>query len=160
MSLDVRERRVAGADLSTSSARRGSILGWIAIIVGLIAVGIVGASIVGGGEWSQRESLDPESAAPTGTRALARILAEQGVEVRVVRSHEQAAAELRDGAATLVLPDAPALSDDAISALAAPAADVVLIDPRSRTLRLIADGANAVGVAADALVQPTRPVCV
>lgn len=154
MSLDVRERRVAGADLSTSSARRGSILGWIAIVAGLIAVGIVGASIVGGGEWSQRESLDPESAAPTGTRALARILAEQGVEVRVVRSHEQAAAELRDGAATLVLPDAPALSDDAISALAAPAADVVLIDPRSRTLRLIADGANAVGVADDALVQP------
>lgn len=154
MSLDTRERRAARADLPTTRARRGSAVGWIAIVAALIAVGIVGASIVGGSEWSQRESLDPESAAPTGTRALARILADQGVDVRIVRSHEQAAAALRETAATLVLPDAPALSDEAISALTTPATDVVLIDPRSRTLRLIADGANAVGVADDALVQP------
>ncbi|WP_341577895.1 DUF4350 domain-containing protein [Microbacterium schleiferi] len=154
MSLDTRERRAARADLPTTRARRGSAVGWIAIVAGLIAVGIVGASIAGGSEWSQRESLDPESAAPTGTRALARILADQGVDVHIVRSHEQAAAALSETAATLVLPDAPALSDEAISALAAPATDVVLIDPRSRTLRLIADGANAVGVADDALVQP------
>lgn len=154
MSVDLGGYRGAKTVIPTSRARRGSALGWIAIVAGLIAVGIVGASIVGGSEWSQRESLDPESAAPTGTRALARILADQGVDVRIVRSHEQAAAALSETAATLVLPDAPALSDEAISALAAPATDVVLIDPRSRTLRLIADGANAVGVADDALVQP------
>lgn len=154
MSVDLGGHRRANTVLPTPGARRGSALGWIAIVAGLIAVGIVGASIVGGSEWSQRESLDPESAAPTGTRALARILADQGIDVRIVRSHEQAAAALRETAATLVLPDAPALSDDAIATLTAPAADVVLIDPRSRTLRLIADGANAVGVADDALVQP------
>ncbi|WP_292711766.1 DUF4350 domain-containing protein [Microbacterium sp. 67-17] len=154
MSVDLGGHRGAKTVAPTTSTRRGSAVGWIAIVAGLIAVGIVGASIVGGSEWNQRESLDPESAAPTGTRALARILADQGVDVRIVRSHEQAAAALRETAATLVLPDAPALSDEAISALTAPATDVVLIDPRSRTLRLIADGANAVGVADDALVQP------
>lgn len=149
-----RRQRSAGAESPAPSTRRGSALGWIAIVAGLIAVGIAGASILGGGEWAQREALDPESAAPSGTRALAQILADQGIDVRVVRTHQHALTQLRDTAATLVLPDAPALSDEAISALTVPASDVVLIDPRSRTLRLIADGANAVGVADDALVQP------
>lgn len=156
MSVDAPAYRQPAAEAETQAptARRRSVLGWIAIVAGLIAVGIVGASVVGGGEWSQREALDPESAAPDGTRALAHILADQGIDVRIVRSHDQAAASLQGTEATLVLPDAPALSDDAISALTAPAADVVLIDPRSRTLRLIADGAGAVGVADDALVEP------
>ncbi|WP_434970053.1 DUF4350 domain-containing protein [Microbacterium sp. bgisy207] len=156
MSVDTRQARPlpAAGEGTTLAPRRTPVLGWIAIIVGLIAVGTIGATLVGGSEWSQRDALDPESAAPDGTRALVSILADQGVDVRVIRSHERAAAELREGHATLVLPDAPALSDDAITELTAAAADVVLIDPRSRTLRLVADGANAVGVADDALVDP------
>lgn len=156
MSLDApaRGQRAPGTDAAARAARRTPVLGWIAIVVGMIIVGILGATVIGGGEWTERDALDPESAGPEGTRALARLLVEQGVEVRIVRSYEQVGSALDEGAATLVLPDAPALSDEAITALTAPASDVVLIDPRSRTLRLIADGANAVGVADDALVEP------
>lgn len=143
---------------STAPARRGAALGWLAIVAGLVAVGTIGAVLVGGSTWTQRDALDPESAAPDGTRALASILSEQGVQVRVVRSHTRAIAELAAAEATLVLPDAPALSDDALAALTDAAAEVVLIDPRSRSLRLLAPDATAVGVADDALVAPACAV--
>ncbi|MFC0198705.1 DUF4350 domain-containing protein, partial [Microbacterium arthrosphaerae] len=58
------------------------------------------------------------------------------------------------GPATLVLPDAPALSDDAVAALADATSDVVLIEPRARTLDLLLPGASPAGVAADDAVPP------
>ncbi|TDN88419.1 DUF4350 domain-containing protein [Microbacterium sp. BK668] len=137
----------------TRSRRRGA-LGWIVIAVVILLVGGVGAALAGLSQWAARGVLDPESAGPDGARALVEVLREHGVEVVVARDRSSArdAALARD--ATLVLPDTPALSDGAVRDLAAAAADVVLIDPRSRTLRLLLPGARAAGFGAGERVQP------
>ena len=56
--------------------------GWIAIGVVLLVVGARrrGAARASG-SGRERDALDPESAGPLGTRALAEILRDQGVEV-------------------------------------------------------------------------------
>lgn len=138
-----------------TATRRRSVLGWIGVAVVLLVVGTVGAALSGLGQWSQKDALDPDSAGPLGARALAQILRDRGVDVVVARSRDDAARELGDGDATLVLPDAPALSNHALTALAGRAADVVLIEPRSRTLDLLIPGSRSAGFAPDgALVDP------
>lgn len=133
--------------------RRRRAGGWILLAVSLLIVGSVGGLLAGVGEWSQRDALDPESAGPTGTRALAEILRDQGIAVEVTRSRSSAADLLSAGPATLVLPDAPALSDAALEALAADADDIVLVDPRARSLRLFLSG-SAIEGRADAPLDP------
>jgi hypothetical protein len=128
-----------------ASKRRRGLLGWAVVAIVLVVVALVGTALAGDG-WAERGALDPESAGPGGTRALARILDEQGIEVRVARDRAAALAAL-EGDATLVLPDAPGLSDEAIEELAAAATDVVLLEPRSRTLRLLLPGAELAGSA-------------
>ena len=138
-----------------TATRRRSVLGWIGIGVVLLVIGGVGAALSSLGQWNQKDALDPDSAGPLGTRALAQILRDQGVEVIVARDRDDAARELGAGDATLVLPDAPALSNDAVEALAGRAADVVLIEPRSRTLDLLIPGSRLAGFAPDgAIVDP------
>jgi hypothetical protein len=124
---------------------RRALLGWAAIVAAAVALALVGTVLAGDG-WAERDALDPESAGPAGTRALARILVDQGIDVRVARDRASALAEL-DGGATLVLPDAPALSDEAITELASAADEVVMLEPRSRTLRLLLPGAQLAGSA-------------
>lgn len=131
-----------------ASPRRGRRIGvWIAIAVVILLVGAAGGALAGLGRWVERDALDPDSPAPAGTRAIAEILRDQGVQVVVPRSRADAASALAGADATLVLPDAPALSDEGLEDLAEAASDVVLIDPRSRTLRLFLPGAETVGVA-------------
>ncbi|MHC3000532.1 hypothetical protein OB08_15820 [Microbacterium sp. HJ5] len=122
--------------------------------IALLVVGGVGALIAAAGEWNPRDALDPESAGPTGTRALVEILRDHGVEVAVVRDRTAAAEALAEGEATLVLSDAPALSDEALRAVTDAAADVVLIDPRSRTVDLLLPGAGSAGFAPAGAVAP------
>ncbi len=136
------------------ASRRRRTMAWVAIALALLLVGGIGAALTQSAQWTQRDALDPDSAGPTGTRALAQILREQGVEVRVARDRQQAARDLADGPATLVLPDAPALSDGALRALTDSAADVVLIEPRSRTLALLLPGAASAGVAPGGATDP------
>jgi hypothetical protein len=135
--------------------RRGRRLAvWGVVAAAVVLIALVGTAIAGDG-WQQRGALDPESAGPAGTRALARVLAEQGVEVRVVRSLDAA----RDAVAadtTLVLPDAPMLADDEVAALASGAGTVVLIEPQSWSLRLlVSDSSRASGFSDD----PVAPSC-
>lgn len=127
---------------------------WIAIGVVLLVVGGIGGAISAANQWAAREALDPASAGPQGMRALAEILRSHGVEVEVTRSRADALAALDGAPATLVLPDAPALSDDAVSQLAAAADDVVLIEPRSRTLNLLLPGSVAADYAGSDAVAP------
>lgn len=134
--------------------RRRRVGAWIAIAVALLAIGGIGAAIQAGSQWAQRDALDPESAGPAGTRALAEILREHGVDVRVARDHDEVETLLAGGADTLVLPDTPALSDERLAQLVGEATDVVLIDPRARTIDLLVPGAETVGVAPSGVVQP------
>ncbi|MFJ6653213.1 DUF4350 domain-containing protein [Microbacterium sp. NPDC091313] len=133
-------------------SRRARLLGWGAFAVALVVIALVGAQLASGG-WSSRASLDPESAGPDGARAVARILAEQGIDVRVVRDRAGALRALAETGGALAMADAPSLSDDAVREVAdAARGGVVLLEPRSRTLRLLlADSAPAGDAAAGAL---------
>ena len=145
----------SGTARSTGSSRRRRIGGWIAIAAVVVLVGGIGVVLAGLSQWAQRDALDPDSAGPSGTRALVEILREQGVEVVV--AHDRAAVrEALTPRATLVLPDMPALSDAAVRAVSDGFEDVVLIEPRARTLRMFLPGSSPAGFAAD---QPVEPGC-
>lgn len=138
----------------TEVRRRRRVGTWIALGVAVLVVGALASVLSGVGRWSERDALDPESAGALGTRALAEILRDQGVEVVVARDRAAAERALTGGAASLVLPSAPALSDEAIEDLAADAADVVLVEPRGRDLRLLLAGTETGGYAPDETVSP------
>ena len=127
---------------------------WVSIGLALLVIGGIGGAVSAANQWAQRDALDPDSTGPGGTRALAEILRGHGVDVRVVRDRAAASEILATAPATLVLPDAPALSDDAIADLAAEATDIVLIEPRARTLDLLLPGSAPAGVAPDTAIEP------
>lgn len=138
----------------TRPDRRRRVAAWIAIAAGLVAVGVVGTILAGIGEWTERDVLDPESVGPSGTRALVEILRDQGVEVVIARDRATAESALEEGPASLAIADPAALSDDAVLAVTDAADDVVLIDPRARTLRLLLPGATPYGVGPGDSVAP------
>ncbi|WP_239065904.1 DUF4350 domain-containing protein [Microbacterium hibisci] len=147
----------APADETSTDAptpRRRRVAAWVAIGLALLVIGGIGGAVSAANQWAERGALDPASTGPGGTRALAEILRDHGVEVDIARDRTAAAAALAQGSATLVLPDTPALSDDAVAALADAAADVVLIEPRSRTLGLLLPGSAPAGFGPDASVAP------
>ncbi len=145
---------VAQPDAPPSTGRRRRATGWIAIAAVLIGVGIAGSALAGIGEWTERDALDPESAGPDGTRAIVEILRERGVDVIVARDRAAVRSALEAGPATLALADAPALSDDAVIAVTDAADDVVLVDPRARTLRVLIAGTTPYGVGPGEAVDP------
>jgi len=132
-------------------SRRRAALGWIALTLGLVLVALVGGALVFSG-YERKDPLDPESAGADGTRALVRILQQQGVRVVVARDRGAAERALGTGNATLVMRDAPMLSDDGLRDLAGRAQHVVLIEPRSRALDVLLDGSTLGGFSADAAV--------
>jgi hypothetical protein len=142
------------ANPPVASGRRRRITAWVAIAAALVGVGVVGSLLAGTGEWTERDVLDPESAGPSGTRALIEILREHGVEVVIARDRAAAESALAPGPATLALADAPYLSDEGLTEVTDAAADVVLADPRSRTLRLLLPGSTAYGVGPGEVVDP------
>lgn len=126
--------------------RRRAIMGWAAIAAALLVVGGVVAAIGGISQMPAAGLLDPESAGPDGGRALARILVDQGVTVTVARDLG-AAEDAVTAASTLVVTDTAPLSDEDLSALTGQAGDVVLLEPRSRDLRLLLTRSGPAGVA-------------
>jgi hypothetical protein len=131
--------------------------GWLALVAALAVVGLIGTTLVFGG-WTPRDALDPGSPAPEGTRALVRVLEQQGVRVVIARDRATAERELAAAPATLVLRDAPMLSDAGLARLAAEARDVVLIEPRSRSLDLLVNGSSLADVVEERPVDPSCDV--
>jgi len=141
--------------VATAPTRTRRVGFWIVLVAVLVVVGSVGAMLASAVQWTSRDRFDPESAGPGGTRALARILDGHGVDVTVVRNASAAADALATGPATLVLPDAPELSDAQFTALTDAATDLVVIEPRSRSIRLLFDGR----VAGFGEAVPVAPAC-
>ncbi|MET0782589.1 MAG: DUF4350 domain-containing protein [Microbacterium sp.] len=137
-----------------ATSRRRRVTTWVVMAAVLIGVGIAGSVLAGIGQWTERDVLDPDSPGQNGTRALAEILRDHGVEVIVARDRAAADAALATGTTTLAVTDAPYLSDEALTAVTDAAAEVVLIDPRSRTLRLLLPGATTFGVGSGSTVEP------
>ncbi|MFS0733640.1 DUF4350 domain-containing protein [Microbacterium sp. 1P10UB] len=136
------------------TSRRRAVVAWTVIGLVVVLVGILGSVISGAGQWAQRDALDPDSAAPQGGRALARILAERGVDVVVARDRATASRALSDGSATLAIADARYLANETLTTMADAAPSVVLIDPSSRDLRLLLSGSRSDGVAPEGTVEP------
>ncbi|GAA5095825.1 DUF4350 domain-containing protein [Microbacterium yannicii] len=154
MSTTATPPRQAATDVPAPTGRRRRVAAWVGIALALLVVGGIGGAVSEANQWAQRGALDPDSAGPAGTRALAEIMRRHGVDVVVARDRGAASQALAAGPATLVMPDTPALSDDAVADLAGGADDVVLIEPRARTLELLLAGSAPAGVAPDADVDP------
>ncbi|MEV7694789.1 DUF4350 domain-containing protein [Microbacterium sp. NPDC089189] len=136
-------------------SRLRRVIGWGMLVAVLIGAGIVGATVSGAVQWTERDRFDPDSAGPGGTRALARILEQQGVDVEIVRSLDAARQAVTGSASTLLLPDSPFVSDAAFEHLADAADDVVVADVRSRGLRVLFNGT----VAGFGPTEPVPPAC-
>ncbi|MGW4064851.1 DUF4350 domain-containing protein [Amycolatopsis sp. NPDC004747] len=100
----------------------------------LVLIFVTGALLLLGRGEQAYGALEPGSYEPGGAHALVKLLRDQGVDVRTVRTAAEAEAEVGEAATLLVTnPDlAPAKRFDALRQRAA---DVVLVTPGEATLR-------------------------
>lgn len=106
--------------------------------------------------FTNRETTDPlstGSAEPDGTRALARLLEDQGIGVRETRS-PRAATEQVTANSTLVIADTTFLTKDAARSIARTRADVVLLDPLPARLADIAPDVRPGAYSSEPVVSP------
>ncbi|MEU1024743.1 DUF4350 domain-containing protein [Streptomyces sp. NPDC005904] len=135
------------------SRSRGIVL---ALLV-LLAAAVVMAALRSGGEHGR---LDPRSAAPHGSRALAELLADQGVSTRVVTTPRAARAAAGPDT-TLLVADPDPLSDGRRAHLRAATKDsggrTVLVTPGTPSLKALAPGVTAHATPAERSTLP--PAC-
>src|SRR5690554_6321491 len=117
---------------------------WIAVAAAVL-VGIV-VMVVQGAGMSDGVYLSATNAAPEGAMAVAEVLADQGVDVIVVDTAEEARDALSGTDATLLLHDASGHLDPArMPTLTARAAHTVLVEPGYEHLRELAPAVHAAG---------------
>jgi hypothetical protein len=99
--------------------------------------------------------LDPESPGQSGARALARILGERGVGVNVSHDASDAASRMRSTTdATMVVVRTERLTPEDLDALRRAPGDLLLIEPRQRTLDQLAPGVRLATHSPDGLATP------
>ncbi|GAB2465480.1 DUF4350 domain-containing protein [Xylanimonas ulmi] len=138
-----------GTTAVVRAGRRWRRVRWTALVLAVFAITV--ALLVVTRPQTSDTPYAPDSAAPTGSRALAQVLSRQGVEVRHVTTVEEAVRAAEPGTTLLVTP-APLLGDDQAAALADVPADLVLVGPGGTLLRL------ATGGAADLAILPAAGV--
>ena len=102
-----------------------AVRGPVAILGVIVAAGVVIALVRGGGGGGG--SLEPDSVAPSGRRALARLLGAQGVRVETVHTAKDAEAAVGGGSATLLITRPEWVRVERLTRLRA--AEVVLVAP-------------------------------
>ncbi len=125
-------------------ARR--VAGWTALALLLALVIAVGVATSVGGS---RAALSPDNPAPDGGRALARLLAGRGVQVRPTTALS-GAADAGPGT-TLLVVRPELLSADQTARLARTGADLVLLAPDATSLSVLAPDATSLSVLAPQL---------
>ncbi|MGH3097859.1 MAG: DUF4350 domain-containing protein [Streptosporangiales bacterium] len=126
------------------------------LVSALALVAVIAVSLlVTFSQQPNQEALSTESAAPDGTRALAELLDDRGVTVHE-SDDPHAAADDATASTTLVLADTVYLTDKAAHAVAASAADLVLIRPASTRLAEITDRVEQSGSNTQ---DSTKPGC-
>ncbi len=123
------------------NGRGRRVLGWILVIALLLGVGLLSMRFLVT-DPDLTGTLNPESPGPSGAKALAALVRDQGVDVEVTRSRFGAADAL-DSDTTLVLTDPYPLSDEAAKTLIDSADRVVLLTSSARMLRLLGLGEDA-----------------
>ena len=118
---------------------RGVVLGVALLLVGAVAIAVINSG-------TQRGSLDPRSADPRGSRAVAELLADRGVSTRVVTTLAQAS--VAADADTTLLVAAPDLLTDRQqrqlrTATASSGGRTILIAPSTPSVETLAPGVTA-----------------
>ncbi|MBB2902157.1 hypothetical protein FHR75_002988 [Kineococcus radiotolerans] len=140
--------------LDVPAADAGAAAGWrrwrglVALGVGVVAVLLLLALL---GPRTSEEALAPDSVAPDGARAVARVLAEQGVEVTEARSFAGATRALegaRARGATVLVTQPDLLSAARLRTLSASGADLVLLRPGDAALAALTPDVRRAGSAA------------
>jgi hypothetical protein len=128
---------------------RGSTRATLLVILAVVAVAALLAALTAGGV-TRGGSLDPDSPRPTGARAVARVLAHQGVGVEVVRDAAAFDAAALDARTTLLVTGTDALGRTGarrVAARSAEAGATVLAAPGPLVLRALGDPVQPVEVA-------------
>ncbi|MFD6434448.1 DUF4350 domain-containing protein [Streptomyces venezuelae] len=129
--------------------------GIVLALVILLATAVVIAAVRSGTEHGR---LDPRSADPRGSRAVAELLADRGVSTRVVTSSEEARSATGPDT-TLLVADPDVLTGRQRSSLHAATEDAggrtVLVSPSARSIDTLAPGVTADGTtSADSTLSP------
>lgn len=145
----------AGVATPPVGRRSRSVLGWAAVTTGLLVAGIAVAAIAGINTMPAQGLLDPEAAGPEGSLALAELLRDRGVEVKIARDRTAALQALEGGDATLAIADTAPLDDDDLRELRDAASGVVLLEPRTRDLRVLLGDPRSAGFGDGSAAAPS-----
>ncbi|NEY36474.1 DUF4350 domain-containing protein [Streptomyces sp. PRKS01-65] len=118
---------------------RGIVLAVLVLLAGAVAIAVVRSD-------ARHGELDPRSADPRGSRAVAELLADRGVTTRVVTTLGEArAAAGRDTTLLVAVPDllTPRQQDELRSAAAGSGGRTVLVAPGSPSVERLAPGVTA-----------------
>lgn len=129
------------------AARGPAVIGLLLVLVAVVSVIVQGQTRAG--------YLDPDAPSPNGGRALAQILGDQGVAVRVAHSVPAARAAAGPDAALLVARPW-LLSKDQLRALRRLPGDRILVTPTEETLKQLAPGVRSDG---ELPVAAREPAC-
>jgi Domain of unknown function (DUF4350) len=119
------------------------------VVVGLVVAGLALLLLVGPDEPTPTDPLEPGNPNPDGARAVARVLADQGVEVTVARGQAELSTAEIDAATTVFVTSTEALSahtSSRLRALGADAGTLVLAGASTTTVRVMGLGVDAGGV--------------
>jgi hypothetical protein len=141
------------ATAPATRARRRRWIWPVAVATLVVLVALITALLA---PTADRGALDPRSAAPNGSRAVAEILRDQGVRVDVAERSDAAVAGLRRGD-TLVVVRTGLLGPSQLDRLRATTADLVLVEPDLTVLRALLPGVTPAGPSSDG--GPVRPGC-
>jgi hypothetical protein len=126
---------------------------WPLLVIVFVGIGIFAAAALT--HTSRPGDLDLDSAYPTGSRALAQILRDQGVDVRQVDAFDQLREAGPDTTVVVVHPEI--LGPQELDQLASLPSDLVLIEPGLPTLSVLAPFAQVAGWFPDG--SPVPPQC-
>ncbi|HXW46997.1 MAG TPA: DUF4350 domain-containing protein [Streptosporangiaceae bacterium] len=127
------------------------------LIAGFVLLaGIIIALLVPSGAAVRNTYLDPASTGATGARAVADVLAERGTGVAPVSTPAAALAQVRRGAAAIVVTSPGLLTGPQLRSLARATVSLVIIGPDPAVLSALAPAVTAAGQTA---IVPTQPRC-
>ncbi|MCU1405315.1 MAG: hypothetical protein JWQ43_1618 [Glaciihabitans sp.] len=120
---------------------------WVAALLFIIIVGLISLGLTGSSQDAER--LSPGSPSPAGSKAIAEVLRQQGVDVTGSTSlaDTERLAEAAGAANTTIAlyDDAALLSSDQLQQLGTLADTIVLIEPSFTSLQALAPGVAAAG---------------
>jgi hypothetical protein len=131
---EVEDREVANRDVAERwrAARTPIAIGLLVVLAGVLVAAL--------SDRAERGLLDPAAVDPTGSRAVAEVLRDQGVTVDEV--HTAAEVGAAGPAATVLVPFTGLLSESQLAAVRDSAADLVVVAPGAEALAALAPTAG------------------